>query len=92
MVQVLNLIKFTLKFYSVFIVGAGAEFQQEQADIQERLSRTYGQSINLLIFIIKLNKKGGGDMDAFPELNIAAPDLHQDAIDGERTIDIEVSL
>merc|ERR1712147_563241 len=57
-------------------VGAGAEFQQEQADIQERLSRTYG----------------GGDMDAFPELNIVAPDLHQDAIDGERTIDIEVSL
>ena len=31
-------------------------------------------------------------MDAFPELDIAAPDLHQDAIDGERTIDIEVSL
>ena len=35
---------------------------------------------------------GGGDMDAFPELDIAAPDLHQDAIDGERTIDIEVTL
>merc|ERR1711970_119240 len=57
-------------------VGAGAEFEQERVDIQERLSRTYG----------------GGDMDAFPELDIAAPDLHQDAIDGERTIDIEVSL
>merc|ERR1711935_393388 len=57
-------------------VDAGAEYRQEQHDIQERLSRTYG----------------GGDMEAFPELNIVAPDLHQDAIDGERTIDIEVSL
>merc|ERR1711917_112823 len=57
-------------------VGAGADFQQERADIQERLSRTYG----------------GGDMDSFPELNFEAPDLHQDAIDGERTIEIEVSL
>ena len=57
-------------FFQIF------SFQQEQNDIQERLSRTYG----------------GGDMEAFPELNIVAPDLHQDAIDGERTIDIEVSL
>ena len=39
-----------------------------------------------------INFIGGGDMEAFPELNIVAPDLHQDAIDGERTIDIEVSL
>merc|ERR1711892_1075387 len=57
-------------------VDAGVEYQQEQNDIQERLSRTYG----------------GGDVEAFPELNIVAPDLHQDAIEGERTIDIEVSL
>ena len=49
-------------------------FQQERADIQERLSRTYG----------------GGDMESFPALDFVEPDLHQDAIDGERTIDIQV--
>ena len=31
-------------------------------------------------------------MDSFPVLELNAPDLHQDAIDGERTIDIEVEL
>jgi len=55
-------------------VGADGVFQQEQADIMERLSRTYG----------------GGDMESFPSLDFAEPDLHQDAIDGERTIDIQV--
>merc|ERR1712168_15615 len=55
-------------------VGADAAFQQERADIQERLSRTYG----------------GGDMESFPALDFVEPDLHQDAIDGERTIDIQV--
>jgi hypothetical protein len=30
-------------------------------------------------------------MDEFPELTFSAPDLDQDAIDGERTIDIEVT-
>ena len=49
-------------------------FQQERADIQERLSRTYG----------------GGDMESFPVIDFVEPDLHQDAIDGERTIDIQV--
>ena len=47
-------------------------------------------------FVLKLFYKikisGGGDMDAFPVLEFNAPDLNQDAIDGERTIDIEVSL
>ena len=31
-------------------------------------------------------------MDSFPALEFQAPDLNQDAIDGERTIEIEVSL
>jgi len=31
-------------------------------------------------------------MDSFPVLEFAAPDLNQDAIDGERTIDIQVQL
>ncbi|CBY20587.1 unnamed protein product [Oikopleura dioica] len=57
------------------IVDGGAAFAQESADIQERLARTYG----------------GGNMDAFPEINFTAPDLHQDSIDGERTIDIVVA-
>jgi len=55
-------------------VGADGVFKQEQADIMERLSRTYG----------------GGDMESFPSLEFVEPDLHQDAIDGERTIDIQV--
>merc|ERR1712226_1053209 len=54
-------------------VGADGVFKQEQADIMERLSRTYG-----------------GDMESFPSLDFVEPDLHQDAIDGERTIDIQV--
>ena len=29
-------------------------------------------------------------MEAFPALEFADPDLHQDAIEGERTIDIQV--
>ena len=33
---------------------------------------------------------GGGDMESFPSLDFVEPDLHQDAIDGERTIDIQV--
>jgi hypothetical protein len=57
-------------------VGVDAGYDQEIADIKERLSRTYG----------------GGDMDSFPVLEFAAPDLNQDAIDGERTIDIQVQL
>ena len=33
----------------------------------------------------------GGNMDVFPEITFSAPDLHQDSIDGERTIDIVVA-
>ena len=69
-------------------VGADGVFKQEQADIMERLSRTYGQYyVWLCCFILYL---GGGDMESFPSLDFVEPDLHQDAIDGERTIDIQV--
>merc|ERR1712141_261074 len=57
------------------VVDGGAAFAQETADIKERLSRTYG----------------GGNMEEFPEISFSAPDLTQDAIDGERTIDIQVA-
>jgi len=56
------------------IVDADAQFQINRNDIQDRLARTYG----------------GGDMSAFPDVTFTDVDLGQDAIDGERTIDIEV--
>ena len=72
-------------------VGAEGIYQQEKADIMERLSRTYGKWTGYLrlinSYIIHI---GGGDMESFPTLDFAEPDLHQDAIDGERTIDIQV--
>ena len=82
--------------FCIILVGAGEAFAQERADIQERLSRTYGKFLTKYNFrkISKFWKipSGGGDMDSFPALEFQAPDLHQDAIDGERTIEIEVSL
>lgn len=72
------------------IVDGGAAFAQESADIQERLARTYGGN-NHHKKIIEFTPSQGGNMDVFPEINFTAPDLHQDSIDGERTIDIVVA-
>ena len=71
-------------------VGADGVFKQEQADIMERLSRTYGRYYIYYITYLIILYLGGGDMESFPSLDFVEPDLHQDAIDGERTIDIQV--
>ena len=73
------------------VVDGGAAFAQESADIQERLARTYGGKCYNQRQIFELILSQGGNMDVFPEITFSAPDLHQDSIDGERTIDIVVA-